>query len=290
MEGTINRAKYLNRNKRNSNFEIVTIEQFFETRPKKLIETDFRIDFWLLMYITKGCGTHSIDFVEYSYTAGDLIVIPKNRVHSFRVNHEIEGYMININEPVFFERGEKRDMDMLAFFESPYGKPIFPIDISKNTTNRQLIDLIYKEYLIPEDENSNDLIKTLFLAFVYAIRRENKDKIRQFSESMYRYYYEYQELVEENFTKIKSVDEYAKLIGLSKKTINAACRECVDVSAKQLINDRIILEAKRLIVCGELKNYEISELLGFDEPTNFANFFKRYTGMSMREFSKNNRR
>ncbi len=269
------------------NIEINTISNFFQTRPRSMIEKDYRLNFWILIYITKGEGIHSIDFKEYPYVAGDLIVIPKNRIHSFRVNHEVEGYIININESYFFEYGIKFDIDTMSFFEAPPDKPIMKVDIRKTTTNRQLIDLLYKEYLSADIKYRKDLIKALFVSFIYSIRNENKEKIRYISDTSYRHYYEYKELVEENFKELKKVSDYAKLMGLSKKTINAACRECVDISAKQLIINRIILEAKRLIALDKMKNYEISNMLGFDEPANFSAFFKRNCGINVSDFRKN---
>jgi len=268
----------------NADFEIVTVERFFATRPKKLLEKDYRLDFWALIYITEGNGRHSIDFTDYKYQSGDMIVIPKNRVHAFRVNYNVRGYIININEPFFIESNETRDMDMLAFFETPLSQPILRVDMSSGATSHQLIDLIYKEYLLAKDENANKLIKSLMGAFVYSIRCENAGEIRHFSKAAYRYYFEYRELVERHFTELKSVADYEPLMGITKKTLNAACRDCADISAKELITNRVILEAKRLLVQNELRNYEISDFLGFDEPANLANFFKRNTGMSMRAF------
>lgn len=282
---SIKRVEYYN--KTNLNLEVSTISEFFATRPKALIETDYRLNFWILIYVTKGKGVHCIDFKEYPYSEGDLIVIPKNRVHSFRVNTEVDGYIVNINEPYFFENSSKFDTDTMAFFESPPHKPIMQVDIRKTATNRQLIDLLYKEYKSIDITYGKDLIKALFTSFIYSIRKENKGKIRYISDISYRRYYEYKELVEKNFTKFKKVNDYARLMGISKKTINTVCRECVDISAKQLIINRIILEAKRLIALGEMKDYEISDKLGFDEPANFAAFFKRYCGISVSTFRKN---
>ncbi len=280
----IGRIRYINTDKRGADFEIVALEQFFATRPKKMLEKDYRLDFWALFYITEGSGVHSIDFTNHAYQAGDMIVIAKNHVHSFRVNYDARGYIVHINEPFFLKSGVTRDMDMLAFFETPMCQPILHVDISPSATSRQLIDLIYKEYLLAEEEIANKLIKSLMSAFVFSIRGENAADIRSFSTAAYRNYFEYRELVEQNFTKLKTVTDYEPLMGVTKKTLNAACRACAGISAKELITNRVILEAKRLLAQNELKNYEISYQLGFDEPANLANFFKRNTGMSMRRF------
>jgi len=58
----------------------------------------------------------------------------------------------------------------------------------------------------------------------------------------------------------------------------------VDLSAKQFIIDRILLEIKRYLAQGELTINEISDLMGFDEPSNLTKFFKRYEGLSPKEF------
>ncbi len=279
----IDRVSYHNRNREDSPFEIVTLQGFFNTRPRELLERAFRLDFWSLMYITEGEGVHSIDFIEYPYRAGDLIVISKNQVQAHHVNHTVRGYVININEPFFIERGNSRDMDILSFFEATYGQPLLHVDISKGTTSRELIDLIYSEYR-RDDNSTDDLIRAMFASFTYSMRKENRESLRTFSAATYEHYHTYRELVELNYTKLKAVIDYESLMGLSKKSINAACRECAGISAKELIINRIILEVKRLLVQGKLKNYEISDALGFDEPANLAGFFKRYTGVSMRVF------
>lgn len=281
---TIQRIKYKSKDKANANFEIVTLEDFYARSNKKLIEQDFRLNFWVMLYITKGAGVHSIDYQAYHYKAGDLIVVAKNHVQSFRVNSEARGYIININEPFFIENSEKRDLDMLAFFEAPADQPLLQVDMSDQASSKTLIDLMYKEYQSAQGEIEKKLIKSLFNAFIYSIRTENQETVRNFSTAAYKNYYAYRELVEKHFPTLKSVSDYEALMGISKKTLNSACRDCADISAKRLIINRIILETMRLLAQNELKNYQISDLLGFDEPANLAGFFKRYTGMSMREF------
>lgn len=282
----ISRVHYKNKYKKDINFEITKISSFLENRPTELIETDFRLNFWLMMYITEGCGVHYINFKKYNYKKGDLILINKNQVHSFRSNKTVRGYMVNINEPFFFEGDNKYDFRTLSFFEVPYENPILSLDISEDTTSRKIIELIYKEYMEIEETFDMNLIKSLFLSFVYSIRKENRNNINEINEANYKNYYRFKNLVEANFLKFKTVKSYETIMNLSKKTINIACQKSVGLSAKSVISDRIILEIKRLLAQNELLNYEISYKLGFDEPSNLAGFFKRNVGISMNEFRK----
>ncbi len=280
---SVKTLKFRKSKSKSPDFEILPLDRFFATRAKDSLERDNRINFWTLLYIIEGEGYHSIDYIEHKYKSGDLIVIANSLVHSFRVNYNVKGYIIIINEPFFLENSEKYDMDMLSFFETPIGEPILHLDVSKELTSRNLIDLLYKEYINNESFNSK-LLKSLFVSFVYSIRVENKDNILDFTTTLYQHYYNYRKLVNDNFTTLKNVSEYSTIMGLSKKTINKACRKCVGASAKSIITSRIILEAKRLILQEKLMMYEISDELGFDEPANFANFFKHNTGLTVKQF------
>ncbi len=105
--------------------------------------------------------------------------------------------------------------------------------------------------------------------------------------SDYKNYSVFLDLIEENFTQKKHVTDYVKMMGITTKTLNIATRRVSGISAKDLINKRIILEIKRLLSLGELLLFEISNELGFDEPSNMTKFFKRYTGTSPKNFIKN---
>jgi len=270
------------------NFEIIPLKFFFETRNRASLERDYRTDFWTLLYIIEGNGYHSINYKEYPYKSGDLIVITRSLVHSFRVNFDIKGYIIIINEQFFFEDNGIFDLSLEAFFEIPTEKPILNLNVNKNVTSRNLIDLLYKEYQKKED-GSYKLLKSLFSSFVYSIRLEKKESLKNFPTTLFKHYYNYRQLVNNHFSTLRTVKEYSELMGVSKKTINKACRTCADKSAKEIIISKIILEAKGLLVQDKLKIYEISDELGFDEPANFTNFFHLHSSFTIKEFKQSHK-
>jgi len=92
------------------------------------------------------------------------------------------------------------------------------------------------------------------------------------------------DLVEDHFKEIHSVKEYAELLHVTPKTLNQYTRRAVDMSAKQFIINRSILEIKRCLSTKEMSIGEISDELGFSEQTNMTKFFKKYTGMAPSTF------
>jgi AraC-like DNA-binding protein len=86
--------------------------------------------------------------------------------------------------------------------------------------------------------------------------------------------------VEQGFARTRRVEEYAARLGCSVRTLTRACLAATGRSAKQVIDDRVALEARRLLACTQLPVAEVGQRLGFTEPTNFGRFFQREVGCS----------
>lgn len=287
---SINRIDYKNQ-KKNLDFEIVDIQLFFATRSHKSLEKDYRLNFWSIIYIIDGSGYHYVDFKPYAYKKGDIIFIQKNQVHHFVINKEVIGYVMHINES-FLYRIEGFNGDVfLEMVDKAFGSPVLYFDTSIGTTNRTLIDLIYKEYNKVKENISIELIAALFQSFILSLKNKLHSKEKVLLSKDYENFKLFRHLVEENFKTTRKVEDYAIMMNLSKKTLNQATRSVVDLSAKQFIVNRVVLEIKRYLSQGEMMNYEIADILGFDEASNMTKFFKRYEGISPKEFreSLNNR-
>jgi AraC-like DNA-binding protein len=86
--------------------------------------------------------------------------------------------------------------------------------------------------------------------------------------------------VERSYVATRRVEDYAARLGCSVRTLTRASLAATGRSAKQVIDDRAALEARRLLACTELPIAEIGQRLGFPEPTNFGRFFHREVGCS----------
>lgn len=242
------------------------------------------MNFYNILYIISGEGKHEVDFKVYDFKAGDMILIAKNQVHHFFPDTEATGYIIMFTEDYLCSNSEMNINDFLEHFNSPLYNPIIKIDVCEEESNRILVDLLYKEYKSEDSAVKVQLLKSLFRSFMLAISKFKKPNELRESSGNYKKFIEFKNLVEMHYKERKTVQEYAKLMLVSQKTINQATRTAVDLSAKQFIIDRILLEIKRYIGQGGLTINEISDLMGFDEPSNLTKFFKRYEGVSPKEF------
>jgi AraC-like DNA-binding protein len=96
--------------------------------------------------------------------------------------------------------------------------------------------------------------------------------------------------IDERYAQTRQVDEYARTLGCSVRTLTRASLSATGRTAKQLVDDRVALEAKRLLADSDLPVAEIGARLGFSEPTNFGRFFTRTAGSSPGQFRAESRR
>jgi AraC-like DNA-binding protein len=95
-----------------------------------------------------------------------------------------------------------------------------------------------------------------------------------------RTYARFRRLLEDGHAQSRRVEDYAERLGCSVRTLTRASLAVTGRTAKQAVDDRVALEARRLLACTSLSVAEIGRRLGFPEPTNFGRFFHREAGMS----------
>lgn len=90
-------------------------------------------------------------------------------------------------------------------------------------------------------------------------------------------YVAFRNAIESDLTHRHSVADYARRIGYSARTVTRTCERATGQTAKRMLTDRLVLEAKRLLVHTDTPAAVISAQLGFSEPTNFTKFFTHNT-------------
>jgi AraC-like DNA-binding protein len=91
-------------------------------------------------------------------------------------------------------------------------------------------------------------------------------------------------LIEQHFRDKRLPKEYAELMFVTPNHLNALTNSVVGKSAGELIRDRILLEAKRLLVNSDLMISQIAESLNFEDNAYFTRFFKKYLGVTPEGF------
>jgi AraC family transcriptional activator of pobA len=85
---------------------------------------------------------------------------------------------------------------------------------------------------------------------------------------------QFEDLIEENFRSDKFVKNYAFKLNITEKHLNRVAKSCIGKTSTQLIRERIILEAKRMLIYSKLNVTQIGEELGYIDNSYFVRFFK----------------
>lgn len=93
-------------------------------------------------------------------------------------------------------------------------------------------------------------------------------------------------LVEMHFREKHKVAEYAELMHLTPKSLSNLFRRYYKKSPLQVIAERIVLEAKRLLEFSDHNINEVADQLGFEEAAHFSHFFKKHTDMSPKTYKQ----
>jgi AraC-like DNA-binding protein len=91
---------------------------------------------------------------------------------------------------------------------------------------------------------------------------------------------QFEDLIEDNFRSKKFVKEYALKLNITEKHLNRVAKSCIGKTSTRLINERIILEAKRMLIYSKLKVTQIGEKLGYFDNSYFVRLFKKNVGMT----------
>ena len=140
---------------------------------------------------------------------------------------------------------------------------------SKDSLQLEMLQMMLKRLLIL----CTRIYKNTYLGNDVSVK--NKDIIR-----------EYNFFVEQHFKTKHTVKEYADLVYKSPKTLSNIFKKHGNVTPLKYIHNRIILEARRLILYTDKSVSDISYLLGFSDVQSFSRFFKKLEGISPQNFRK----
>ena len=236
-------------------------------------------DFFIIILFDQARGVHMIDFQDYVIENRQIHVLFPNQVHKWRIESDTTGYQLMIDK-VFFERFSP----YFRFSATNYiNHPVIPLPDDSFDLLKYEFDAIKHE--LEAKHSLQDVIsaraaviaaivsKAAELVFTDAKVYQSNPRLAKFTTLIDRY-----------FKEEKLVAFYASKLSISANYLNILCKKNLEVSATQLIQQRVLLEAKRLLQATDLSIKEIAFELGFVDHAYFSNFFKGQTGITPTEF------
>ena len=235
-----------------------------------------RITFHRILTLSRGVITHTVDFERVELRPGRWLWIRPGQVQQWGALGGAEGTVVYF-EPAFLDADTAR----VAGLHDSYAPSVIDPDNASGNSLRLLAGQLLEEFdslgEIPLQVHTavlRHLLATLVLRLSHAGDQPAGARTRPLPEVFARF----RALVERDFARSRDVSEYAAQLGYSPRTVSRATHEAFGIAAKQFIDRRVTLEAKRLLAHDELSAAQIARYLGFTSATNFIKFFRRHTG------------
>ncbi|MBC5839768.1 AraC family transcriptional regulator [Flavobacterium muglaense] len=270
-------------------FEIYSLSDYL-TKNKGHTEKPHIHSFYQIIWFTKGNGMHFVDFNEFKASTNKIFFISKNQIHYFDNFSSYEGVIIHFNESFLMDN--ESDIDIFLkynIFNDFESEPVFTIPSVAIENFSLLVSNLKNEIENPNNFAHKDFLKhflKLFLISIQRLGKRNNCKNPSINNQQNITLLKFKKSLELNFNSIHSVKEYANILNISSKTLTNHTRETALKTPLELINDRIILEAKRLLSHSNFNINEIGFQLGFEDPSYFVKFFKKQTKKSPSDFRK----
>ena len=252
--------------------ELYRMPEFFQQLKGMETDTMHLHGFYEIIWFQKGSGTHYVDFNQYAIAPGTIFFISPGQIHSFDTKHDQEGYVLKI---------------CAELFDDFVSLSCVTVQDKDSAALEILIGAMQEELKKEDSLGHREALHALVKLFVIMVRRSyagmnpsapNPHKVS------YKAFLNFRKLIEENYCRLHTVKDYASLLNVSSKTLTLYVNECSKYSPLELINNRIILEAKRLLRYSVLSVKEIAFRLGFEDPSYFAKFFKRLVKQSPADY------
>ena len=249
-------------------------EHHWEIKPHR------HADLGQLLFVHRGQAELEIEGQRTLLGESALQVLPPLSVHGFRFSEDIEGYVLTLAAPLVAHLQAQlgQSVNALALAES------YPARADGSYLNG-LFAALQQEYQGHEPAREM-LMHALVSTIVVWVSRQaiQRRSANQRPQRAREYFNGFVQLVEAHYREHVKVEDLAHKLGISVSHLNGTCRELAGQPALQIMHERQLLEAKRLLTYTWMTIYEISDSLGFSDPTNFTRMFRRRIGISPKAF------
>ena len=277
--------KYLFKEGLSLEFEILNLSEIFKQK-KDMMTIPHRAQFYHIMWLEKGKGTHYVDFNPIELEDNSLIFVPHNSVGVFDKQGVYEGKAIIFTDNFFCKN--KQDLQFLhssILYSDLYN--IAQLKVNPKISELKVsLNAIQTEYNRKGDAAQFHILHNMLHIFLLQAEREMKKQgFEELKPSpSLDLLISFKDKLEQDFQNEKSVNRYASQLNVSEKQLHKATTTLLEKTPKQIIDERILLEAKRLLVHSSQSIKEIAYELGYEEPTNFIKYFRKHTAFTPAEF------
>lgn len=259
---------------------IALSDDFLKNQELQHDKTLYKI-FW----VKRGHLELEIDHVPLSLTDEEIVSLtPLQHLEVKKMEGEIQTLLFNSNFYCIYGHDNEVSCGGLLFHGSSEVMRL-KLSVEEVALISQIVENMKGEFQ-NADSLQEEMLRILLKRFIIICTRIARQKLdisveKEHSFDIVRRYYV---LVDNHFIEKKQVRDYADLLFRSPKTLSNLFSACGLPSPLSVIHERVISEAKRMLLYTTKTAKEITTILGFEDQASFSRFFKQQTGESISRF------
>jgi len=240
---------------------------------------------YISVLFSKGNGEHQIDFNTYPIKPGSVFLLSPGQVHCWNLSKDVQGFVFFHTKEFYDNIFLKKKIDSYPFFYLRQNYPLINLNAAQLKKIEPLFGEIFLEYKQKELLRETKLETLVDLVYIELARvYQNKSEAKGQNSSAYLKVKQLQKLIDEYFKEKKFPADYSDMMNMTTRHLSRLCSEILNRSTGELITERILIEAKRLLIQQDITVSQVADELGYDDHSYFIRMFKKNTGMSPKEF------
>lgn len=270
-------------------FSINTIESL--AQKIRVLEPHCHSHLFQLVWISEGKYIVTIDEKEHEIQNDHFLLLYPNTIHATNFTKTIRGYSMHFSSD-FFEIHSENKSHLARIIKHNISKRFLIVKMDSSTSKEvnDLIQYIYSTY-VSGSFLKDEIIRSylhLVLLKLYECNNLQESSTRHTSSQVI--VNKFFQAVEEHFISKKTVSEYARDLNLSEGYLNHVVKNETGHPAGEVIRERLLHEAERLLIYSDRTISEIAYQLDFSHPTYFFRMFKKYVGKTPKDFRNSYRK
>ena len=243
-----------------------------------------RLQIFLALVVEDGCMHHRVDFVDYTVMPGEWLLIQPGQVQQFDRSKAWRGWFLPILPEFLKPEGAEL---LLGLHQLPVHLRPAPSD------QAHCLQVVYTMASDSQRDGGSGWRNMLLrhqlceVLLRMILSCQSPPEAPHLQPSAAKMVARFRDAIEQGFRQHHALSHYAQRLGYSERTLARNCLAVTGTSAKQLLDERIVLEAKRLLTHTAMAANAIALELGFDDASNFVKFFSRKTGQPPGAFRRN---
>lgn len=234
-----------------------------------------------IILIAHGGGAMQAEAAQVGFDAPCLLLIPAGIVHAFTWHSESSGHVTTIADS-YLHHLIARDTDLTPLFARPHAIALSPEGCA---TAEDFIARMMQELGWAGPGQRAAVESALLALMVLALRHATLAQAPQSGTARQAALVaRLRERIDQRFRQREPVAVHARALGTSLTALRQACASVAGNSPAQMLDDRTLLEARRLLLYSQLSVADIAYAVGFEDPAYFSRFFMRHTGQPPRAY------